>query len=84
MTDLRFTDDRTHNYNVLNQLIKSACPDAVRAYWIEGYVDDDFEGYSDTKLRIANVLALLCRTSPVPRFVAKAVVKANKKRASKS
>ena len=33
------TDDRGHNLHVLNQLIKSACPPEVLAYWLEGYVD---------------------------------------------
>ena len=76
MTDLQFSDDRHHNLHVLNQLIKSASPSSVQDYFIYGYADDDFNGFSDYKCAIAYVMSRLLATKPVPRIVKRAVHKA--------
>jgi hypothetical protein len=76
MTDMQFNDDRHHNLVVLNSLIKQASPPCLHDYFIHGYVDDDFVGYSDYKSAIAYVLSRLLATKPVPRIVKRAVHKA--------
>ena len=56
-----FTTDVQDNIRVLRKAIRDNSPETVQSYWRNGYPDDDFPGYSDHIVQLAQIVTTAMR-----------------------